>query len=764
METEPVGLQAARTRWGGLVDSAASGATTWLRDAESGAAAGIAPLSALTVPAEELPARGVTQARPKLGDLVRAAAQGQATVLTRHGHPVAAIVPPADAPSPSGTGGLDDLLDAFTSAAPEAPSALAPTGLEGLDVLLGGGLRPGYLAAFSALPGAGSSSLALVAARAAALEAGRPVMVASAQMLRADVAARMLAAETGIPLQQITTRTVPVEDQPRMTQAADRFRTAPLQIFDRQTSLAHIRGTATRITGLALLVLDPVTHLESGTVPLPVALRRLAADLDTAVLAVAPAGTSAADIEAEADLAARLYRDNDSDTAHLEIVRHRHGPTAVLPLQADLARARLYPAADARVADPPSAAPPPRTAGAPASAPATQTPDPEAVPATDRAQAGAANQPSAAPPPRPTGTNASLGESPAAREARAGHARHQARRRTSSADHVREQLRETIATAVDQELAKAEGDADAATGALVKRAIPDVMALFARTRAGARYEYTAYPALPDILRKPSKTDPDLVWEARPSWRNPGYRRHPDGELAVTALDVNAAYLSALKVWLPIGKLEHHTGGEHDRKRSGVYLITPPAWTHPHLPSPLGDREEEGPLWVTDATLRLLLRLSGPKHGLMGAPRIHESWTSSATETFLDSLRQLLAAVRTDALDQGDDVTASYVKAMYSKFVSTLGESSHNRELVRPDWMHLIRSQAFSNLWGRAYKAHQAGLTVISALGTDELHLAGGDWRKVWDEGRGLAEMKVKTDRDGNLVHYTATPTTADWGH
>ncbi|MDT0382418.1 helix-turn-helix domain-containing protein [Streptomyces sp. DSM 42041] len=347
-------------------------------------------------------------------------------------------------------------------------------------------------------------------------------------------------------------------------------------------------------------------------------------------------------------------------------------------------------------------------------------------------------------------------QSPAARQARAGHARQQARRQAGSADQVRAELRGTIAAVVEQELTKAGGDADAAAGMLVKRAIPDVMALFARTRAGARYEYTAYPALPDILRKPSKTDPDLIWEARPSWRHPGFRRHPDGELTVTALDVNAAYLSALKTHLPIGKLTHSVGGEHDRKRAGVHLITPPAWEHPYLPSPMGDREEEGPVWVTEPTLRLLLRLAGPKHQLMQAPVIHESWTSSATETFLDSLRQLLAAARADALQAGDDVTSAYVKAMYSKFVSTLGESSHNREIARPDWMHLIRSQAFANLWGRAHKAHQAGLTVVSALGTDELHLTGGDWRQTWAEGRGLGEMKVKTDRDGHPVTYTAT--------
>ncbi|MFE1478497.1 hypothetical protein ACFW6N_32165 [Streptomyces cyaneofuscatus] len=40
----------------------------------------------------------------------------------------------------------------------------------------------------------------------------------------------------------------------------------------------------------------------------------------------------------------------------------------------------------------------------------------------------------------------------------------------------------------------------------------------------ARYEYTAYPALPDNLHKPSKRDPDQIWEARPAYSNsPSHR-------------------------------------------------------------------------------------------------------------------------------------------------------------------------------------------------------------------------------------------------
>ncbi|MFK0150344.1 helix-turn-helix domain-containing protein [Streptomyces griseus] len=327
-------------------------------------------------------------------------------------------------------------------------------------------------------------------------------------------------------------------------------------------------------------------------------------------------------------------------------------------------------------------------------------------------------------------------------------------RRSKSAERAEADLTGLIRGAVEHEAGRAGGDEDAALKALIGRAIPDVMHLFNETRATARYEYTAYPALPDILHKPSKKDPDQIWEARPAYNNPAYSmRAPERNIKVTALDVNAAYLSALKVWLPIGKLEHTTGTDGvGPKRSGVHLITPAPWTHPHLPDPLGDRDTPGALWITDATLRLLLRLSGPKWGLTGAPTVHESWTSGATENFLDALRKLLVAARSEAIAAGDRLTLEYVKAMYSKFVSTMGESVHNREMVRPDWMHLIHSQAYALHCGRAYRAHQAGLDIVALKHTDELHVT-GDWRQVLTEGRGVAELKIKTGDGKNAGEY-----------
>ncbi|WP_157878396.1 transcriptional regulator [Streptomyces chattanoogensis] len=298
----------------------------------------------------------------------------------------------------------------------------------------------------------------------------------------------------------------------------------------------------------------------------------------------------------------------------------------------------------------------------------------------------------------------------------------------------------SIADRVAAALEKAGGDVDKATAALIKTAIPDGMELLESTRVSARYDFTAHPPEPEILRKPSKNGANEVWEARPKWTNPST---PDGT-EVQLLDVNAAYLSALNTHLPIGGLQHATGGEFDRRRSGLYLITPPEWTRTDLPNPLGSRELSGDLWVTRPTLQLLMDAASEKFGrLCDAPVIHESWTSGSSESILRAFRIILRDARAAAIESGDEVTLAYVKAMYSKFISTSAKASKFNHLIeRTDWSQIIRAQAHGNLWRRAFKAHPAGLTVHRITGTDELHVA-GDWRAVFAEGRGLTEMKTK---------------------
>jgi hypothetical protein len=316
-----------------------------------------------------------------------------------------------------------------------------------------------------------------------------------------------------------------------------------------------------------------------------------------------------------------------------------------------------------------------------------------------------------------------------------------ARRRP--AQHAGAPLRERIRGAVEAEMTAHQGDMDAATAALIKRAIPDVMDLFDASRVGGRYEHSQFPPSAEILKKRSQKAADEIWEGRPKWRNAGFVKSAKAardSVTVSGLDANAAYLSAMTTYLPIGALQHDTSGVHNTKKSGVHLIIPPEWDHKNLPSPLGNRLEPGPLWVGEPTLRLLMRCA--REDLCEAPVIRESWVSGGTEALLKKLRETLRDARREAIENGDEATTEYVKAMYSKFVSTIGESSANRELRRPDWMHIIRAQAFANLWLKAKKAHDHGLTVVEISGTDELHLV-GDWHTVFPEGRNLNEMKEK---------------------
>lgn len=105
---EPVGIEEARARFGELVTSAEEGTITLIAaDRTRFGWAALAPLSEVIEPLTALTEWSLSDARPKLGDLVVAAANGLAPtpqILTRHRKPVAAVVsavvvdgrPPAD--------------------------------------------------------------------------------------------------------------------------------------------------------------------------------------------------------------------------------------------------------------------------------------------------------------------------------------------------------------------------------------------------------------------------------------------------------------------------------------------------------------------------------------------------------------------------------------------------------------------------------------------------------------------------------------------
>ncbi|MFC5149906.1 acyltransferase [Streptomyces aureoversilis] len=409
-------------------------------------------------------------------------------------------------------------------------------------------------------------------------------------------------------------------------------------------------------------------------------------------------------------------------------------------IQTTLPPAPATPETPAAPSEPAPAVPAAHSAAQPAAAPVPAASAPQA----SSTPAGPQATPVAAEAPAPGQAPVRTPEQPAA-------APSPAMTRRPPAGTTAAPLMDRIGAAVKDALITAEGDTEAAQALLIKQAIPDVMELFRQSRIGGRYEHSDFPPTGEILKKKSQKGADDIWEGRPKWRNTAFikaAKASDMPVEVHVLDVNAAYLSAMTTHLPIGQLQHDTSGIHHTKRAGVHRIEPPAWEHPDLPNPLGARQEPGPLWVTEPTLRLLLRCH--REDLCEAPVILESWTSGSSEALLKKLRETLRDVRKEAIEKGDELTLEYVKSMYSKFVSTIGESTKNRDIRRPDWMHIIRSQSFANLWLKARKAHAAGLTVVEISGTDELQVAGGDWRKVFPEGRSLAEMKEKDGKSYTL--------------
>lgn len=89
---------------------------------------------------------------------------------------------------------------------------------------------------------------------------------------------------------------------------------------------------------------------------------------------------------------------------------------------------------------------------------------------------------------------------------------------------------------------------------------------------------------------------------------------------------------------------------------------------------------------------------------------------------------------------------AYVRAIYLKFVATMGHSHYNRALSRPDWQLLIWQQAEVVRWKTVLKAHRAGLTIVR-FDSEGLHVI-GNWRAVLASGDDDGQVKL-------VRHYLA---------
>jgi hypothetical protein len=607
------------------------------------------------------------------------------------------------------------------------------TGIRALDDALGG-LQPGRFYLVAAAPGAGSSLIATAAARTSALEQHQPVLYAASGLTRADIAARIVAAHLPVDYRRLRAGRLTPTEQDDAAALHHHLAAAPLYIDDgSDLTTDAIAESVPDLPGLALVVVDRLQSAGDPRLPLSgpaqitdaaQALAHLARTHELPVLAAVD--TDDPQLIAALSLDITITLTCDADQIHATVTERDLGPQTTLSLHADLAHARITDPTNPYASLTTPAAPPTASPHTPAQAPQTPRQAPTSPPpAVDPEPAPTART---AAPPRPSPRRT------APPPTEGGYANRDYSYFTGM-----------ITQTVDEALHDHDGDITAATDALVKKAVPNAMALFEATRVGGNYEHTVYPETLEFLRKKTKDGADDIWEGRHNWTNTQLMdalqngTHPP--ITVNALDTNASFLSAFKTHLPIGALIHDPDGGFDPKRSGIYrLPTRPTWHHPDLPDPIGNRREDGPVLLDDATIRLLIRCA--RLGLCEAPHIIECWTSGASEGLLEKFRRVLTEARANALKADDTVTVEYIKSMYSKFTSTIGESSVNRDIRRPDWMHIIRSQAFANLWYKSHRAHSNGLTVVRARGTDELHVT-GDWRTVFTEGRLTTQMKQK---------------------
>lgn len=142
-----------------------------------------------------------------------------------------------------------------------------PTGFAELDEMTHG-LHGGQLVIVAARPAVGKSTLALDIARNAAIRHKMPTVFFSLEMGRAEIAMRLLSAESSIRLQNLRKGTLENNDWSRLSLVRGNIHEAPLFVDDSPNlTMVEIRAKCRRMAqqhGLKLVVIDYLQLLSSG--------------------------------------------------------------------------------------------------------------------------------------------------------------------------------------------------------------------------------------------------------------------------------------------------------------------------------------------------------------------------------------------------------------------------------------------------------------------------------------------------------------------
>lgn len=247
------------------------------------------------------------------------------------------------------------------------------TGFGGLDGMTGG-LEPGQLVIVAARPSVGKTVLGCnIAAHVAA--GGSPVLFVTLEMTRREIAARILAARSGVPVQAMRAGTSERGDWDQMNTAVAASASWKLFIDDTPAvTVSYVRAKARRIQrshGLGLLLVDYLGLMrgtgdnraqEVGSISR--GLKALAKELKVPVVALAQLNRASegrldrkptladlrdsGEIEQDADIVAMLHRESMhreapewEGFAQLLIRKNRNGPTGECLLALDGPRMRF---------------------------------------------------------------------------------------------------------------------------------------------------------------------------------------------------------------------------------------------------------------------------------------------------------------------------------------------------------------------------------------------------------------------------------------
>jgi replicative DNA helicase len=237
-----------------------------------------------------------------------------------------------------------------------------PSGFADLDSLTNG-FHNGQLILVAARPALGKSTLALDFARAASIRHDMPSIVFSLEMGKAEIAMRLLSAETSIPLQKMRKGMIEAKDWTNIAQTRGRIENAPLYIDDSPNmTLVEIRAKCRRLkqrVGLKMIVIDYLQLMTSGkkvesrqqeVSEFSRALKLLAKELQVPVIALSQLNRGpeqrsdrkpqlsdlreSGSLEQDADMVILLHRESAYEKenprageADFIVAKHRNGPT-----------------------------------------------------------------------------------------------------------------------------------------------------------------------------------------------------------------------------------------------------------------------------------------------------------------------------------------------------------------------------------------------------------------------------------------------------